>query len=393
MSDVHIRTVRGTLAGTLYVLKRKRLRDVPVVLFLPGRMDDHHQHWYRALFRALNGKGIAVLGLSLNGHGKSYGAFKDFTYSRGLKDAQDAVRWLKNKGVRRIGVAGFSQGGGVALRAMSEDPTLLACALIAPVSLPKQVHENLLSYEEREFLKKHNFVDEQRSMGGTRRVSRAFFTENQKHPSFLKEAADIHGPVLIVHGTKDEAVPLYHSKRLYQELGSEGHLKSLHTILGADHVFTAKRHHRELIRTAASFFALRMGQKTLTSVRVAITHGSKILLLKRSARVYSDHLQWDVIGGGVEKGDSPDRKAVEEAEEEAGIPRAFLSIRKKAHWLRAYFEDSIWHHVYMYHVESDTARVRLNWENVDAKWVEPDSLPRKNLRKNVREYLKRLGLV
>ncbi|MFA6512035.1 MAG: alpha/beta fold hydrolase [Patescibacteria group bacterium] len=393
VTDVRIRTPRGTLLGTLYIPKKHNLRDTPVVVFLPGRMDDHRQIWYNNFYRALNGKGIAALGLSLNGHGKSYGAFKDFTYSRGVKDAQDAIRWLKKKGVRRIGMAGFSQGGGVTLQVVAQDPTLLATVLVAPVVFPKQVHESLLSYDEREFLKTHSYVDEEATPGNKRRVSRSFFTENQKHPSFLQDAEQIHGPVLIIHGTKDEIVPLYHSKRFYQELGSEASLKALHTIFGTVHDFSNKKHEHELIRAVADFFTLRLGQKVLTSVKVAVTHQGKVLLLKRSTRVYTAHLQWDVIGGGLDSHEIPDKKALEETEEESGIPRAYLAIRKKAYWLRVDPGDPLRRRKYIYHVESDTARVKLNWENVDAMWVDPKKLPKKNLRKHIREYLRRVDLL
>lgn len=392
--DFRIRTRRGSIAGSLFLPRRKQLKDVGCVLFLHGRSDDRTKHWYPELYRRLMKRGMAVCAIELNGHGKSYGAFEDFTYTKGEKDVADALRWLQRKGARRIGVMGFSLGGGLAILAASRFPWLKAVVLVAPVALPKVVHEARLSAEEREFLASHSYVDIASRSGGTvLRMRKTFFAETARRPSFLNDAAKIHSPVLIVHGTKDRVVPLTHSKRLYRAIASETELKRLRVVLGATHVFPSQTDRRVLLAESSQFLAHYVGRDTIDIVKAAVTYRGELLLLKRSKEVAYDPLQWDMPSGHVDRGERPDAKVIEEVSEEAGFPKAYLRIRAKRVVRHFSKRHGMTFRIHLYHLASATKRVRLNWENVAATWVDPKRLPRKGLRSFTQSLLRELGIV
>lgn len=391
--NIRIRTSRGLLDATLYLPKRRKIADVGMVLFLPGRTDDHHQHWYHQLYAALVRKHMGVLGLSLNGHGRSYGSFGQFRYQRELKDAQAAIQWLRRKGARRIGVSGFSQGGGVAILVTAQDPTIKGAALVAPVTFPRVVHETLLSDAERAFLATHSYVDVHGSDGHIRRVQRGFFTENAASPSYLPEAERIHSPVLILHGTRDEAVPLYQSKRFYASVASEASLKQIVPVLGADHTFSGNVQRRTMIRALQNFLAYYVGRDRMDIVKAAILHQGKLLLLKRSGTVAYDPGLWDMPSGHMEPGENPDRKVLEEVEEESGIPRAYLRILRRTLHTSYSARHDITFRIHLYLIDSGIGRTKLNWENTGAIWALPSRLPSRTLRPYTKVLLRALGVV
>lgn len=365
---MRIRTPRGTLAGTLFAPPRKKLRDVGTVLFLHGREDDRWMHWYPALYARLVRAGMGVLAIEVNGHGESYGRFEGFTYAKGLKDAEDSIRWLRNKGARRIGVAGFSQGGGLALLAASRNPGILCTLLVAPVALPNYVH----------------------SAFGP--LPKAFQKDIERHASFFAEAERIHAPVLIIQGTKDDAIPLFHTTKLQERLGTEPHLKRLRLVQGADHVFSAAKDRAILLREGTAFLARIVGRSIVPIVKAAVLHEGRLLLMKRSAAVADFPLYWDVPSGYL--GDEPHagRKILEEIEEETGIPRALLQIAEHRRMERFSERRGVTYRIHLFRIESDTARIQLNWENVAYRWVDSKKLPRAGVRPHLKSLLKELDV-
>jgi fermentation-respiration switch protein FrsA (DUF1100 family) len=117
--DVRITTADGTQLAAWWIPSRNRA----AVIVLPGSgstRDDVLDH------AALMGRaGFGTLLLDLRGHGDSGGRIMDLGWGAD-RDVSDAVSWLEQRGIARVGLLGLSMGGEVALTAAAEDPRVAA---------------------------------------------------------------------------------------------------------------------------------------------------------------------------------------------------------------------------------------------------------------------------
>ncbi|MEX0616855.1 MAG: alpha/beta fold hydrolase [Candidatus Woykebacteria bacterium] len=160
-----------------------------------------------SLSKKLIENGLSVFRFDFTGNGKSEGKLSDLTPLQGLDDLQSAVSHL---GVEHFGLCGSNFGGHVALMYAAKNP-VLALALKAPVS---------------DYL----WVIGKEEPSGRRQR----FIKVLEGLDIYKEAKKIKAPVLIVHGDKDDVVPVEQSKKLFDYLGGE---KQLEIIKGASHQF------------------------------------------------------------------------------------------------------------------------------------------------------------
>ncbi|MCM1319687.1 MAG: lysophospholipase [Muribaculaceae bacterium] len=119
-----------TLAGTL-TLPRKAPNSTPVIIMVTGsgsqnrdeELFDHKPFAVIADWLANNG--IASLRYDDRGVGGSVGNPDNATTSDLAKDAEGAIRFLRNEGYTNIGVYGHSEGGTIAfMTAATDEPTL-----------------------------------------------------------------------------------------------------------------------------------------------------------------------------------------------------------------------------------------------------------------------------
>jgi alpha-beta hydrolase superfamily lysophospholipase len=93
---------------------------MPVVLFLPGTMT--HPLFYEEFLDALNRAGLTVAGLHGQGHGKSPRAQRPLTFASLVKNARDAVTWIRQTFPGRpLAVIGSSQGSVLAMALAAAD--------------------------------------------------------------------------------------------------------------------------------------------------------------------------------------------------------------------------------------------------------------------------------
>ncbi|MHC1591495.1 MAG: NUDIX domain-containing protein [Candidatus Helarchaeales archaeon] len=134
----------------------------------------------------------------------------------------------------------------------------------------------------------------------------------------------------------------------------------------------------------------------MTVVKEVVTnflmHDGKILIVKRSSQVSTYQGRWAGISGYIETSDqsSLDR-AIIEIEEETGLNRSEIKLIKKGEPLR--IEDSendrIWIvHPFLWEIPSKD--VKLDWENVELKWIEPEEIKNFETVPNLKETLDRV---
>lgn len=195
------------------------------------------------------GMGFVVFNFSGSGIGEDMetftelGRFEANTIGRELEDlglVLDALTHrdipLEGMDVRRLGLLGHSRGGGVVLLRASRDPRIQVTATWAAVSSFLRVDEI-----EKEIWRKQGFVEitNQRT-GQVFRMGVGYLDDLEAHAEAydpLLAVSRLKAPLLAVHGTQDEAVPVDEA-RLLSRHAPPG-ICELALIEGAGHTFGA----------------------------------------------------------------------------------------------------------------------------------------------------------
>ena len=138
-------------------------------------------------------------------------------------DKDDGALYLVEQGLAdrdRMAMFGWSYGGYAALVAASRTPQIYQCVIAgAGVSDP--------------ILQVNYYRDRVQGASLTEQVK--MWTESV---SPIKEAEKVNVPLLLVHGTVDQRVPLVHSLRYRKELDKYGKDYKFVELVGADHFYS-----------------------------------------------------------------------------------------------------------------------------------------------------------
>lgn len=113
------------------------------------------------------------------------------------------------------------------------------------------------------------------------------------------------------------------------------------------------------------------------TISVFLKHKDKILILKRSKNVATYQGKWALIHGRFEPGEDPEKIAKKEIEEEAGIKNTKL-LRTGESFVRIDKIYNIKWHIHPFLFESNSDRIKLNWENTAYLWIKPEELKKYN---------------
>jgi 8-oxo-dGTP pyrophosphatase MutT (NUDIX family) len=103
--------------------------------------------------------------------------------------------------------------------------------------------------------------------------------------------------------------------------------------------------------------------------------GDEVLLLRRSQQVGTYRGRWAGVSGYLEETD-PLAQAYREVEEEVGLAREEVSLLRAGEPLEVVDADADrrWIvHPFLFEVGPD-ARVRVDWEHTEARWVRPEEV-------------------
>jgi 8-oxo-dGTP pyrophosphatase MutT (NUDIX family) len=133
--------------------------------------------------------------------------------------------------------------------------------------------------------------------------------------------------------------------------------------------------------------------KHLRTVTCMIECRGRILMLRRAPTVSVNPRLWSPVAGRIDGRLSPKRQAYKEIWEETGIARRHLRLVRsgKRHTLQV--NPSVRASVQPFLFQSNTRRVRLNWENTDYRWVKVSDLSRFKLIPKFDLTLKALKLL
>ena len=108
-----------------------------------------------------------------------------------------------------------------------------------------------------------------------------------------------------------------------------------------------------------------------------IKNDDKILILKRSDKVKSMKCLWAGVSGIIEKNDTtPLERAKIEIFEETGINEKEIELLKSIGQIKiesAQYKNHEWN-IFPFLFEAKNPEIKLNWENSDFNWIEPNEI-------------------
>lgn len=178
-------------------------------------------------------RGFDSLLFDFTGCGESEGLWEEITLSRQVEDLGAVVEWAQKKGYRRIVLNGRSFGGATVLAYAAGDPRIAAVCTWAAVAWPLQLFRG---FAVEEFApggpaEKEITLDDG---SGSLRLRGRFFQDLQRYNLPGCAAGISPRPLLLIHGTADEVVPVADARLLFEAAGEP---KQLALIEGADHRF------------------------------------------------------------------------------------------------------------------------------------------------------------
>jgi len=110
-------------------------------------------------------------------------------------------------------------------------------------------------------------------------------------------------------------------------------------------------------------------------VTVFLSHANRVLVLKRSDKVGTYRGRWAGVSGYLEIED-PVEQAYTEMAEEVGLSRKDVTLVRRGKPLEVIDEDRdlAWRvHPFLFAV-SEPNKIRLDWENLEMRWILPEEI-------------------
>jgi pimeloyl-ACP methyl ester carboxylesterase len=185
------------------------------VLFLPGYASDMEGAKAEAIDAFCATRGIGCLRFDYSGTGSSGGDFADGTLTRWLDEALAAIDLLAEG---PLILAGSSMGGWLAIHAALRRPDRVK-ALLGIAAAPDFTSWGY-SGEEKEVLVRDGKLERPNPFGPEPSVTWRGFWESGAQYHLLYNPIDLLIPVRLVHGEKDEEVPMGVPIKLMEDLRS-----------------------------------------------------------------------------------------------------------------------------------------------------------------------------
>ena len=112
------------------------------------------------------------------------------------------------------------------------------------------------------------------------------------------------------------------------------------------------------------------GKRVVTAI---VRNRGRILIVRGSEKVGTFQGRWSAISGHIEGREDPKHRAVVEVREETGLSR--IAFRTAGAPVLARDGATIYV-VHPFLFDAPSRRVRLDWENVEHRWIRPDELVR-----------------
>jgi len=207
-----------------------------------------HTRILQRIGKDLASAGYMALRFDFSGNGQSEGEFTRSTFSKQISEIETAADLLADKGVDWLGLVGHSMGATIAILSGSQREEVKGVCAIAGRSESAGAFK-FLSEKQREELDrtgKATFESRGRSLA----LTETFFSDADQY-SLARTIRRYPKPLLVVHGEKDEIIPVSEAHHA-QEINPDG--VELLIIPEADHMFMKEDHRRQVSERVAAWF-------------------------------------------------------------------------------------------------------------------------------------------
>ena len=218
LESCFITTYAGRLSAAMH---RPENDPVAVVICCHGMLSSKDSPKYTALGDMLASRGMAVVRFDHAGCGESVRTGGRFSLSGRVRELQEVIRWVRSlPEFSRIplGLMGSSMGGMEVLIAGGRDPRIRAVVSWAAPS------NMLKGFKPSRIFRMAVKVP-------------ALFVDSLRH-DFLKDMRKT-SRVLVIHGARDELVPVFHARRIFETVSEP---KALEIIPEGDHRMIRPEH-------------------------------------------------------------------------------------------------------------------------------------------------------
>ena len=221
------------------------LEGAPCVIMSHGLEGSKDGAKWQLLATKLYKAGIASLRFNYRGCGqgkdKSQGKFEETTLSGRIQDFRAALDFVEGTVVdsNRLGVIGSSLGGIVAIVAWDKRIKVMV-AMATPYQFPIPTEKQPKHIKDAEYF----------NLPSGRRIKTEFLKELWCH-DIGRDVGGVECPLLIIHGSADESVPVADARRLYEKVNEP---KRLEIIRGGSHGFDDPIHLQQIASLAFGWF-------------------------------------------------------------------------------------------------------------------------------------------
>jgi pimeloyl-ACP methyl ester carboxylesterase len=234
----------------------------PTVLMLHGfgSHKDEVGDMYKRLAAELVERGVASLRIDFRGWGESAGEMVDSTVGGMVEDAAAAYEYLSgldSVDPQRIGVIGFSLGGGIAVFSAGEHPDWYQ-SLVLWSTFGDLLEVFLVSLGQDNFDTAATEGEVTIDLGFREVTLGSGFFDSLDDYDYATEFANYTGAFLVVAGSEDGSADFLD---WYRE-NAQGDLKASYLVEGADHIYNVltedQTNSNAVIETTADWFAMTL---------------------------------------------------------------------------------------------------------------------------------------
>ena len=236
------------LAG---VLHRPAAGSGGGVVLCHGMLADKDGPKHRELARRLCELGHLVLRFDFAGRGQSQGSLLELTISSQMEQCRQAVRLVRGEGARRLALIGSSLGGTTAMGVVAAHDDCDCLVTMAAPSRLDRLGVRLVGEAGLESWRRQGWQEIE-----GQRVGYSLVEDARQHDIDVL-AARIACPWLILHGERDQLVPLDDARRL----AGANSAARLQVVAGADHRFSQAEHFQEVVERAVQFAHQKLSGK------------------------------------------------------------------------------------------------------------------------------------
>jgi putative redox protein len=213
-----------TLAGILHYPQSGNARGA--VILCHGMESSKESEKLVFLGQALAQRDMLALRFDFACAGESSGEFENITYSGEVEDLKAAFLFMRTRYTGKIAILGSSMGGTVALLFAAQNPEVASVVTVAAPLHPERFLWRLSTPEELQQWRDRGFT---LYHGQRINVSLLDDLERINVPDAAKR---VSCPVLILHGDRDEVVPVEEAHELHRYIPGA---KKLSILQGGDH--------------------------------------------------------------------------------------------------------------------------------------------------------------